>query len=877
MLFSHRYDQSCTPWFDKGVKEELPDGGISGAFLRSCEGFDVEMNSPSDDGQYTDTDREEGAIDDDRKSSEESISVERQSISCSGSDPITHNVEMERRHQEHSSTSSSDVEGEEARLRQKLLERRSVLSSSSVLKREVIEVERGSTSSVSVTITNDKKSKSKIRSISPKTKKLSKLASDVIGSSDDEEMFSIQPKEAVVKQRSHSARPHEYRERERGVVVDKIRKLEKTREEKHRHKERKHDKHTHGDFPSRDYESRETHKRHISGKHQQPREHESRLAGRIVLPESKSTKSSSIKTSHKERDNHSEPKAERLHHAKDTGKGRSPRKREANVSPKRGGLTLESEMPSKKVHIEKTDGAVMEAVGTVASDNAGKATEKKAEVHIEANSNKVEQSIDVDNMHEEQPSASEKVTPVGPSKYSKFDSDPEDEQEEKIEVKPPGAKDKTEMVVDSASDVESDVILRDLDEDSMDLLDFDEEQMASLSPETRTRFEEEQQKRLIARLPVYYPGISGCRNVAEFECLNRIEEGTFGVVYRAKEKKTDEIVALKRLKMEKEKEGFPITSLREINMLLKAGNHPNIVNVREIVIGSNMDKIYLVMEYVEHDMKSLMDTMYSRGKRFRTGEVKTLLHQLLSGVAHMHDEWILHRDLKTSNLLLSHKGILKIGDFGLSREFGDPLKPYTPIVVTLWYRAPELLLGVKEYSTAVDMWSCGCIFAEFVKLKPLFPGKGEMDQINKIFMDLGTPDDNIWPGYSSLPGPRKTAFEHHDAGELEKKFPTSLIDERGLEFIKELLAYDPSKRISAHEALAHDWFERYPPPTPPEMFPTWPAKSELGKSVVKTPITKTSSKEVQNAKLYKELKVEPKKEASTSFALKFDVAPKFNK
>ncbi|KAK6103138.1 Protein kinase domain family protein [Brugia pahangi] len=840
------------------------------------------MNSPSDDGQYTDTDKEEGVIDDDRKSSEGSTSLERQPVSCNNLDPNDHNIEVEKGHQEHSSTSSSDVEGEEARLRQKLLERRNVLSSSSVLKREVIEVEHGSTSSVSVTITNvDKKLKSKIRSISPKTKKSSKLTSNVNGSSDDEEMFSIQPKESVVKQRSHSARPHEYRERERGVSGDKIKKQEKTRDEKHWHKERKHDKHAHGDYASRDYDSRESHKRHVSGKHQQPREHESRLAGRVVLPDSKSIqKPSSMKMSYKERENHSESKLERSRndfHAKDANKSRSPRKREANTSPKRGGATLESELPSKKLHIEKADdtgmGYYLEI--TSVSDNAEKTV---PDVHAEGHNNKFDQTISSDEMHDEQPSISQKATPMGPSKYSKFDSDPEDEQEEKNETKLSDAKDKIEMVVDSASDAESDVILRDLDEDSIDLLDLDEERMASLSPETRARLEDEQQKRLIAKLPIYYPGISGCRNVAEFECLNRIEEGTFGVVYRAKEKKTDEIVALKRLKMEKEKEGFPITSLREINMLLKAGNHPNIVNVREIVIGSNMDKIYLVMEYVEHDMKSLMDTMHSRGKRFRTGEIKTLLHQLLSGVAHMHDEWILHRDLKTSNLLLSHKGILKIGDFGLSREFGDPLKPYTPIVVTLWYRAPELLLGVKEYSTAVDMWSCGCIFAEFIKLKPLFPGKGEMDQINKIFTDLGTPDDNIWPGYSSLPGPRKTTFEHHDAGELEKKFPTSLIDERGLEFIKELLTYNPAKRISAHEALVHDWFERYPPPTPPEMFPTWPAKSELGKSVVKTPITKpSSSKEIQNAKLYKELKVEPKKEASTSFALKFDVAPKFSK
>uniref|UniRef100_A0A183E633 Protein kinase domain-containing protein n=1 Tax=Gongylonema pulchrum TaxID=637853 RepID=A0A183E633_9BILA len=424
---------------------------------------------------------------------------------------------------------------------------------------------------------------------------------------------------------------------------------------------------------------------------------------------------------------------------------------------------------------------------------------------------------------------------------------------------------------------------------------------------------------------------------------------------------------------------------------------------QEIVIGSNMDKIYLVMDYVEHDMKTLMDSMFARGKRFRTGfviesvcmvnvsgEIKTLLRQLLSGVAHMHDQWILHRDLKSSNLLLSHKGILKIGDFGLSREFGDPLKPYTPIVVTLWYRSPELLLGLKvsfwkihmccfplfpaidckfqigdfglsrefgdplkpytpivvtlwyrspelllglkvksfwkihiccfplfpispidcssihtffshlqEYSTFVDMWSCGCIFAEFFKLKSIFPGKGEIDQINKIFMGLGTPNENIWPGYSSLPVVRKMKFEHYEPGELEKKFPPSLIDESGLQFIKQMLTYDPNKRITARNALHHEWFDRYPPPVPPELFPTWPAKSEMGRPVVKGPVVKPPSVNdklvfalplddthelavgynlaygslcsmftVQNAKLYKELKIEPKKE---SFALKFDV------
>ncbi|CAH8834569.1 unnamed protein product [Trichobilharzia szidati] len=156
--------------------------------------------------------------------------------------------------------------------------------------------------------------------------------------------------------------------------------------------------------------------------------------------------------------------------------------------------------------------------------------------------------------------------------------------------------------------------------------------------------------------PFYFPSIQGCRSVEEFECLNRIEEGTYGVVYRARDKKVNEIVALKRLKMEKERDGFPITSLREINMLMKA-QHENIVTVREVVVGSNMDKIYLVMDYVEHDLKSLMEVMNGP---FSVGEVKCLLVQLLRAVGHLHDNWILHRDLKTSNLLLSHQGILKV-------------------------------------------------------------------------------------------------------------------------------------------------------------------------------------------------------------------------
>ncbi|XP_030387914.1 serine/threonine-protein kinase PITSLRE isoform X2 [Scaptodrosophila lebanonensis] len=332
-------------------------------------------------------------------------------------------------------------------------------------------------------------------------------------------------------------------------------------------------------------------------------------------------------------------------------------------------------------------------------------------------------------------------------------------------------------------------------------------------------------------LPNYFPGVQGCRSVEEFQCLNRIEEGTYGVVYRAKDKRTSEIVALKRLKMEKEKEGFPITSLREINTLLK-GQHPNIVTVREIVVGSNMDKIFIVMDYVEHDLKSLMETMKNRKQSFFPGEVKCLTQQLLLAVAHLHDNWILHRDLKTSNLLLSHKGILKVGDFGLAREYGSPLKKYTSLVVTLWYRAPELLLCSPEYSTPIDVWSVGCIFAEFLQMSPLFPGKSEIDELNRIFKELGTPNDKIWPGYNELPAVKNmlsqnSQFTEYPVSQLRKHFQDKTSD-TGVALLQGLLTYDPKQRLTADGALKHPYFKELPLPIDPSMFPTWPAKSELG-------------------------------------------------
>ncbi|KAI9108804.1 hypothetical protein K1719_020109 [Acacia pycnantha] len=307
-------------------------------------------------------------------------------------------------------------------------------------------------------------------------------------------------------------------------------------------------------------------------------------------------------------------------------------------------------------------------------------------------------------------------------------------------------------------------------------------------------------------------GIQSCRSVSEFEMIKKINEGTYGIVYKAKDKKTGEIVALKKVKMNMERDGFPMSSLREIN-ILSSFNHPSIVEVKEVVV-DDFDGVFMVMEYMECDLKGLIRMMK---RPFSTGEIKSLMMKLLKGVKYLHDNWVLHRDFKTSNILINKEGELKICDFGLSRYYGSPLKPYTPLVVTLWYRAPELLLGAKEYSTAIDMWSIGCIMAELVAKSPLFQGKSEIEQLNNIFQTLGTPNEKIWPGVSKLSG-FKGNFVKHPHNLLRKKFPVAsfigspVLSELGFDLLSKLLTYDPEKRISAEAALLHDWFHEAPLP-----------------------------------------------------------------
>ncbi|KAJ0398376.1 hypothetical protein ATCC90586_000713 [Pythium insidiosum] len=323
--------------------------------------------------------------------------------------------------------------------------------------------------------------------------------------------------------------------------------------------------------------------------------------------------------------------------------------------------------------------------------------------------------------------------------------------------------------------------------------------------------------------------LHGCRSVDSYARIGKIDEGTYGVVSKARDKETGDIVALKQVKMSPELcyEGFPVTALRETNVLL-ALDHPNIIKVREMVVGSTPDKIFMVMDYAENDLKAVMEKMK---QPFLQSEVKYLMQSLLRAIAYMHERWYIHRDLKTSNLLYDSRGTLKVCDFGLARKYGSPIRSYTQLVVTLWYRAPELLLGATEYSTAVDMWSVGCIFAEILLMKPLFPGRGEIDQMDQIFKELGSPSEENWPGFLALPNAQSIKWKWPKKSRLREKFPLTAsfsgggcsLSNAGFDLLSQLLALDPAKRISAKEALRHEYFREAPAPKAQELMPTFPS------------------------------------------------------
>lgn len=287
----------------------------------------------------------------------------------------------------------------------------------------------------------------------------------------------------------------------------------------------------------------------------------------------------------------------------------------------------------------------------------------------------------------------------------------------------------------------------------------------------------------------------------DFQKIEKIGEGTYGVVFKGRNLKTDEIVAMKKIRLESEDEGVPSTAIREIS-LLKELQHPNIVGLQDVLMQEA--KLYLIFEYLTMDLKKYMDTSIPKDGQMDPKLTKSYLYQLLQGILFCHQRRVLHRDMKPQNLLIDKNGCIKIADFGLARAFGIPVRVYTHEVVTLWYRAPEVLLGSPKYSCPIDIWSIGTIYAEMVNRRPLFQGDSEIDQLFRIFRVLKTPTEDLWPGVTQLPD-FKATFPNWQAFNLKSSMKK--IEPAGLDLLEQMLVYDPAKRISAKKALLHPYFD----------------------------------------------------------------------
>jgi len=291
------------------------------------------------------------------------------------------------------------------------------------------------------------------------------------------------------------------------------------------------------------------------------------------------------------------------------------------------------------------------------------------------------------------------------------------------------------------------------------------------------------------------------RFAAKYEVLEKLGEGTYGSVFKAREKRTGGAFAMKIMKLGSGEDGVPSTAIREI-AVLKELSHVNVVRLLDVFC--KPAKLVLVFEYLENDLKKYMKTL---GGRLTPAIVKSLAFQLCRGLEFCHASRIIHRDLKPQNLLIDNRLHMKIADFGLARAFSLPLPIYTHEVVTVWYRPPEILLGSQLYSIPVDTWGVGCILAEMATGLPLFCGDSEIDTIFKVFQKLGTPTEEIWPGLSALPDFKPTFPKWPTRSWASIRNTKAQVGTEGIDLLENLLVYDPQKRLSARHALNHVYFK----------------------------------------------------------------------
>lgn len=351
--------------------------------------------------------------------------------------------------------------------------------------------------------------------------------------------------------------------------------------------------------------------------------------------------------------------------------------------------------------------------------------------------------------------------------------------------------------------------------------------------------------------------------------------GTFGEVSRAKHIATGTEVALKKIRIQANEShnGMPITAIREIK-LLKELDHPNICPVVDMVYEGMLGQsasaggtVCMVLPYMQHDLNGLIERLDSEDKPFSPAQIKLYMKQLLEGTLYLHQNKILHRDIKAANILISNDGSLRIADFGLARPYHDPGDSegrtpawrmdeqaglpgwrggdvnYTSMVVTRWYRPPELLAGERKYGPAVDMWGLGCILAEMILRRPMFKGASEINQLELIAELCGSPNDEVYPGWTSLPGVKNldnsgnTRADKNERGVVDFGRKPRRVKERFMgmvrtelaDLIDKLLTLDPRKRLTAEGALSHKWFDVEPLPADPASLPQYPDSKEATK------------------------------------------------
>lgn len=332
--------------------------------------------------------------------------------------------------------------------------------------------------------------------------------------------------------------------------------------------------------------------------------------------------------------------------------------------------------------------------------------------------------------------------------------------------------------------------------------------------------------------------------IDQYQVIKKIGQGTFGVVQKATRKATGETVALKQLINHSAKEGFPITAMREITILKKL-SHKNVLKITGMVYvaaetSSPQDAItqrgvfYTVTPYMSVDLVGLLE---NPATEVTVPTIKCIMVQLLKGVNYIHQEHYLHRDIKAANILLDPRGVLKIADFGLARLYhgkvpakgagpGGGERNYTALVVTRWYRPPELLLGERKYTTAVDMWGVGCVFGELFTKKPILVGNSDSNQAQIIFDLVGPPNREAWADASLLPNKPDLNIGLTCRRSLENVFGP-LLGELGTDLLSKLLTLDPAKRWNALDALDHEYFKTDPLPYRPDELPKYEESHEI--------------------------------------------------